>query len=228
MLKYKLILIIYIIAFLACSKKDSILPLNSLSNELTIGQYYQGGKIIKIYSLGDSEYRPGETHGIIVGLKEYESIWGTYVTLSNGNEHYLRIVDSCYDIKGNGRINTTIIVNNLSKIYLQDPLTNKLILGNISKQTIYAAKICDTLNLNGYNDWYLPTSEELYLASQPNSGANLSGEYWTSVSVIPRDNNGRLYFDFGPETYVTSAPGFKKTYQSDSREVHKIRPIRYF
>ena len=46
-----------------------------------------------------------------------------------------------------------------------------------------AAKLCSNLILNGYNDWFLPSSEELLLISNSLRGAGISvGNYaWTST-----------------------------------------------
>ena len=46
-----------------------------------------------------------------------------------------------------------------------------------------AAKLCNDLSLNGYTDWFLPSSEELLLISNSLRGAGISvGDYaWTST-----------------------------------------------
>jgi hypothetical protein len=58
-----------------------------------------------------------------------------------------------------------------------------IILGSCPTRPI-AASICDTLNLNGYSDWYLPSFSELELMCnnlrRNNLGSFSSGWYWSS------------------------------------------------
>lgn len=48
---------------------------------------------------------------------------------------------------------------------------------------IYAAKVCDTLTLNGYTDWYLPSMNELNALYLNRDSLNMSSWYWTSSAV---------------------------------------------
>ncbi|MCX6278424.1 MAG: protein kinase, partial [Bacteroidetes bacterium] len=70
-----------------------------------------------------------------------------------------------------------------------------------------AKSICSNLNLNGYNDWYLPSKEEIYEVhlhvSLPNFGNNLfNTRYWTSTEKSPNtayfsehaDDDGNYHF----------------------------------
>jgi hypothetical protein len=69
---------------------------------------------------------------------------------------------------GWGRENTSVIVG------AQGP-------GN------YAASICDKLIINGYDDWFLPSKEELYLLYQQKTAGKLNGLsddfYWSSTEA---------------------------------------------
>lgn len=69
---------------------------------------------------------------------------------------------------GSGSGNTTAIVNALGQ-------------GN------YAASICDRLNVNGYDDWYLPSKDELQLMYQQKAKGKLKGItgdfYWSSSEI---------------------------------------------
>ena len=69
-----------------------------------------------------------------------------------------------------GQVNTTLIVNKLGTD------------GGVA----YAAKVCDTLTLGGYSDWYLPSKEELgAIVSIPNASNYFaplfSSDYWSST-----------------------------------------------
>ncbi len=54
-----------------------------------------------------------------------------------------------------------------------------------SYQQPYAAGICDTLQLNGYNDWFLPAKNELDLLYQKHIFKNsVHEDYWTSTENV--------------------------------------------
>ncbi len=90
----------------------------------------------------------------------------------------------------------------------------------ISKQgnTITCAAVyCDNLILEGYSDWFMPSTDELaklYLQKETVGGFT-SVNYWTSTEV---DINKARMIDFG-----TGLPSDEtKSYG------HRIRPIRSF
>jgi hypothetical protein len=102
---------------------------------LTIGESYQGGKIVYILLRGDPGYDAITQHGLIVapndqskGIRWYN---GSYITVG---------ITSI--TLGTGKANTDNIVSNQG-------------VGS------YAAKICSDLELDGYSDWYLPSRDEL-------------------------------------------------------------------
>jgi hypothetical protein len=96
-------------------------------------------------------------HGLIAATKDQSKgiQWGC-----NGSP----IVTSSSGI-GTGQANTKDIVNRCSQIS--------------------AARLCDNLDLNGFNDWFLPSKEELNLMYQQkkNIGGFGDGLYWSSTAV---------------------------------------------
>lgn len=189
---------------------------------LKIDQDYQGGKIIYIFQSGDIGYVPNETHGIIVALIDLQASWGTNTTLTDGSVINLFAVDSCWNKLGYGKLNTKRIVNAFTNFTTSQ--NSKISYPTPFKyQTAYAAKMCDTLKLNGYDDWYLPTGTEMELASAAHEvNANIIGSYWTSVSYQERG----FYFAFR----FTSNGGALNSLNSSNQQMgwEKIRPIRYF
>ncbi len=86
------------------------------------------------------------------------------------------------------------------------------------KTTVYAAKACLDYSLNGYNDWFLPSEDELnlmYVNLKPQGKGNLRGDYWSSSECSGRS---ALEQDFDDGTQY----GW-------SRDVsYYVRPIRAF
>jgi len=98
-----------------------------------VGKSYQGGIIAYVYKSGDPSYIPGEIHGLIVYPQKLgPAPWGCAETIIGGTEKGL----------GKGAANTL-----------------KIIGGCATPGT--AASLCDQLINSGYNDWYLPSEDEL-------------------------------------------------------------------
>lgn len=85
---------------------------------------------------------------------------------------------------GRGQFNTTSIINTLGT-------------GN------YAASMCDRLIYNGYNDWFLPSKNELLLLYQQRNaiGGFINDYYWSSTEYDTL-NAWYLYFPYGPQYYA--------------------------
>ena len=129
-------------------------------------------------------------HGLISATSDQSvgAIWGCYQTLISGTSTAI----------GTGQTNTIAIVNGCS-------------------QTGTAARICNDLVFNGYDDWFLPSRDELtQLESQKSVIGGFSNSFYWSSSEMDAANAWCQYFNgASPSTSV-------KTY------TYHVRAIRAF
>jgi hypothetical protein len=127
-------------------------------------------------------------HGLVAATSDQSTgaEWGCYGTLIGTSTAI-----------GSGQANTTAIVNGCSTAGL-------------------AAQICNDLVLNGYNDWFLPSQDELNLMCQQKSViGGFSWEYWSSSEY---------------NSYFVYLQGFSNCYQGATDKVYLklVRAVRAF
>lgn len=164
----------------------------SFTAKLAIGEAYQGGIIAYLFQLSDPGYISGEVHGIIAAPSDLtRAEWGCFGTGISGADGIAL---------GTGNQNTTEIVFGCSTAGI-------------------AAALCNDLILNSFNDWYLPSKDELnklYLNKDAIKGfSSVYYVYWSSSEV----GNGGAYFQY-----------FTNGYQNitNKNQVASVRPVRQF
>lgn len=214
---------------ISCTKLD-------LDTKVKVGQFYQGGKVFYILKQGDSAYVPGETHGIIVSNNDLLQD-KNFIALPNSIPDYTD--KFTWNTQGSPcpifiDPNTSCIAIAVYYNYANGAYRNEIgqakyntekitLAFNAPRNIRYAAGVCDTLTLNSYKDWYLPTERELHLLSQVNDNLALGFDstipYWSST-----------------ESSISNYLAYSQTFNHgkdsskiiDKGTIGKVRAIRYF
>jgi hypothetical protein len=125
-----------------------------------IGQDYLYGKIASVFQSGDPGYVAGETHGLIAAAGDA----GTFVHWSNLTFTWIGTTGTAL---GTGWANTEAIVWNPIGV------------------TSAAAYLCGTFGYGGYDDWFLPSKDELnkLYVNRAAIGGFSSMQYWSSSEL---------------------------------------------
>ena len=153
-----------------------------------IGQPYGGGIVAYIFVDGDPGYVAGKQHGLIAATSDQSSgiRWdnGSWVTTG-----------ATETVIGKGFDNTNTIIS---------------VQGTTS--TSYAAGLARAHNGGGYNDWYLPSKDELHklYLNRVAIGGFTNNVYWSSTE---KSNSASWYesFEIAPflrQSYATKGNGY--------------------
>ena len=157
-----------------------------------IGDPFLGGVLAYILQPGDPGYDANVPHGLIAAPSDQSTgvIWGCYGNLVTGADG---------SAIGTGRQNTEDIVIGC---FYPTPL---------------AADVCDILSLGGYDDWYLPSIDELLMLRNNKTaiGGFSNANYWSSTQ------QGTLYAQFA-DFSGSAAGGISKN------SSFRVRAIRDF
>ena len=127
-----------------------------------VGDFHEGGVVFYLFQNGDDGYVAGETHGLIAAPRNQSSgiVWGCHGTDIAALPNVTSGPSGDGHVIGYGTTNTAGIVAT-------------------SCANPSAAKLCADLNLNGFDDWFLPSTKELNKMHQKrtiiNSTASTNG-----------------------------------------------------
>jgi hypothetical protein len=158
-----------------------------------VGCYYRGGIVFYILQDGDPGYDPNVQHGLIMAPINLTPLigapWGCFGTEYGTTSKKI----------GTGQYNTELIVTSCD-------------------ETGLAAKICYNLVFNGYDDWFLPSYNELSKLMQYNAlfGGLPEGVYWSSSELNYSDAYNCFYV------------GFSGSGGANKGSLALVRAIRYF
>ena len=166
------------------------------------GDYYpeEGGVIFYVLQPGDPGYDANELHGLIVSTESPSPFFRSF-----GCEGTL--IGTSENVLS-GQNNTTLILTSCS-----------------SSQ---AATTCNNFESMGFNDWYLPSKDELIELFQKKANVNatlLTIEPYDILDPTSHASSSEINAD---EYYVVYTSGYISIYNYDKSQSSKVRPIRTF
>ena len=166
---------------------------------IAVGDSYGGGKVFYIFQPADQGYVANETHGLIAATVD-QSTGIRWYNSNRGNE----ITGATATAIGTGKSNTDKIIN------VQQGSLNW-----------YAAGVARDYKGGEYNDWYLPSRDELNLlyTQKVMVGGFSNAYYWTSTETSIGDAHFTIFFN---GTNYPCCEGSQKYYYNSVRAIRKF------
>jgi hypothetical protein len=167
---------------------------------IAVGDSYGGGKVFYIFQPADvGYYVANETHGLIAATVD-QSTGIRWYNSNNGNQ----TTGATATAIGTGKSNTDKIIN------VQQGSLNW-----------YAAGVARDYKGGEYNDWYLPSRDELNLlyTQKVMVGGFSNAYYWTSTETSIGDAHFTIFFN---GTNYPCCEGSQKYYYNSVRAIRKF------